>query len=257
MTGWISSNYPPEFLNAFRRAAAPGEPGRCWLWQGKLAPEGYGRFSALGWTSAAHRTSYAAFIGNPPMGRVVRHRCDTPACWNPVCLLIGTHQDNMDDKAARNRSAIEDRHPQAKLTTALARQIVSTYNAGAYPLQIARQLGVTAGTVRSVINRETWRNATADLPVVRSSRLLRGVDHPQAKLTEALAREIALAYIDGASQRQLAAQYGVSRGAVSDLLRGRTWPAATRGLPIADVDSKARQDAALAAARQTKSRRVR
>ena len=36
---------------------------------------------------------------------VVRHTCDNRKCVNPEHLVIGTHQDNMDDMKKRNRSA--------------------------------------------------------------------------------------------------------------------------------------------------------
>lgn len=53
-----------------------------------------------------HRLAYCKKMGILPeciKGQVVRHTCDNQRCVNPDHLIIGTYQDNMDDKVARNR----------------------------------------------------------------------------------------------------------------------------------------------------------
>jgi transcriptional regulator with XRE-family HTH domain len=49
---------------------------------------------------------------------------------------------------------------------------------------------------------------------------------PAGKLTDAKVREIRLRYEDGLSdvtQRELAAEFGVSPSAISDIVAGKTW----------------------------------
>lgn len=68
--------------------------------------QGYARVTYLGDTTSAHRAAYCAAHGlalASITGRVVRHMCDNPRCVRPDHLLIGTTQDNADDKARRRR----------------------------------------------------------------------------------------------------------------------------------------------------------
>lgn len=41
--------------------------------------------------------------GAIPVGLSVCHRCDVPACINSRRLFLGTQQENMGDRAAKNR----------------------------------------------------------------------------------------------------------------------------------------------------------
>lgn len=249
---WTSTNYPPEFLAAFRAAAKPGEKGSCWLWPG-CPPDLYGLFHAHGVRSRTHRASYAAFVADPPAHLVVRHRCDTPACWNPEHLLLGTHQDNMDDKAARGRSAIEDRHSQRKITSADAVRIVRAYNDGGTARLIARQYGLDESTVWAILMGRTWKAATSAIPRVEMDRTQFGEAHHRAQLTAETARLVAEGYIAGATVSELAGRFGVHRSTISCVISRRTWRAQTADLPLGEVDGKARQLEALARARAARS----
>lgn len=50
-----------------------------------------------------HRLVFMWWKGEIPQGYLIRHSCDNPACCNPDHLLLGTHADNMRDKAVRGR----------------------------------------------------------------------------------------------------------------------------------------------------------
>ena len=63
----------------------------CWLWQGSLDRDGYGRISVrpesgtgASLRKAAHRVSYEAFVGPIPDGMTIDHTCRTRACVNPA-----------------------------------------------------------------------------------------------------------------------------------------------------------------------------
>jgi hypothetical protein len=57
-----------------------------------------------------HRVAWEQAWGlTIPAGMIVRHSCDSPGCVNPLHLMIGTYQDNMDDKMARGRHSSQQR----------------------------------------------------------------------------------------------------------------------------------------------------
>ncbi len=64
-----------------------GHPLGCWLWTGRVDPQGYGRFDAIpeaGGRSRpllAHRVAYRLLTGEEP--GTLDHLCRTPPCVNP------------------------------------------------------------------------------------------------------------------------------------------------------------------------------
>src|SRR5882672_2900415 len=69
----------------------------CWLWMGDMFQQGYGRIKCCSVTYKAHQASYIVHKGPIPVGSIVRHGCNVKLCVNPDHLILGDHQDNMDD----------------------------------------------------------------------------------------------------------------------------------------------------------------
>jgi hypothetical protein len=75
----------------------------CWEWCGSTQSN-YGIFyKRNGDMVKAHRLSYEKTKGPIPDGMFVLHRCDNPPCVRPSHLFIGTHFDNMQDRARKGR----------------------------------------------------------------------------------------------------------------------------------------------------------
>jgi len=84
---------------------------------------GYANTRHKGKSELLHRVVYCAAHGLDIIeiaGKVVRHRCDNPRCIADAHLLLGTHQDNMDDRTERRR------HGRLKLTPEQIAEIRST-----------------------------------------------------------------------------------------------------------------------------------
>ncbi len=74
----------------------------CWIWQGSRSGL-YGKVRFNSKTLSVHKASYKEFVGDIPFGKWVCHKCDTPACFNPDHLFIGSPSDNRRDAVSKKR----------------------------------------------------------------------------------------------------------------------------------------------------------
>lgn len=74
---------------------------------GYVGKNGYGQKKYRGKVVAAHRLAYALDAGLDvfTMGGSVLHACDNRLCINPKHLRLGTHKQNMHDRAERDRTS--------------------------------------------------------------------------------------------------------------------------------------------------------
>ncbi len=134
----------------------------CWLWDGAMDADGYGRISAHGKSSAlAHRVSYELHLGPVPEGMCICHKCDVPGCVNPQHLFAGTSSDNAMDRNAKDRQ-FDTRgsgNGRANLSESDIPGIRSRIAAGESPAKIARDHGVTRRVIWLVKTGKAWVHA--------------------------------------------------------------------------------------------------
>jgi hypothetical protein len=132
----------------------------CIEWTGAVSSNGYGSRWFCGKHQSTHRVAWIEANGEIPEGMVVCHACDNKLCVNLEHLFLGTQADNVADMMAKGRGSpppinrmYGERHPQAKLTWSDVEMIHRSDASGA---SLARQLGVSAETVKRVRRGEAW-----------------------------------------------------------------------------------------------------
>lgn len=136
-------------------------PDECWRWTAHLNRHGYGKILVDGHLTPASRAAYMLTNGPIPKGKVVRHKCDNPACVNPAHLELGTQRDNVRDMIERGRGNWrapkgEERH-NAILTEDDVRYIRSSKERG---VDLARRFGVTPTSIAAIRNGRSWKHVT-------------------------------------------------------------------------------------------------
>lgn len=167
------------------------ELGPCWLWTAGRFNTGYGQIRIEGRNVLAHRCAWeltfgAIPIGDGPHGTCVLHRCDVRLCVNPTHLFLGSHQTNIADRDAKDRTQKGNRHWSRM-----------------HPERRAR------GDA----------NGSRLHPELRA----RGARNGSAKITDADVAAIRARRANGELQHTIALEYGISRSQVSSIELGKTW----------------------------------
>ena len=97
----LSKHMPPGDRLLAKRRIVPSTG--CWLWTGGKLSDGYGHLCVHNRRVLAHRLSWEVWVGPIPADLCVLHRCDTPACFNPEHLWLGTRSENNRDMLAKGR----------------------------------------------------------------------------------------------------------------------------------------------------------
>lgn len=140
-----------------------GHPDECWPWMASVDRQGYGNMTlpgvcgARGRSETTHRLAWILTRGVIPPGghygtTCVCHSCDNPRCCNPWHLFLGSHADNMQDKARKGRGN------RAKLTPDAVRSIREEHKAGERIVALAAKYHVTESAIVGAIKRVNWRH---------------------------------------------------------------------------------------------------
>jgi hypothetical protein len=174
----------------------------CWIWQGYVAPSGYGRIynRDAKRIEYAHRYSYALHGGQLLPGHEIDHLCQVTRCVNPAHLDQVTRLQHA--KRTMQRLGKDNVHDAA----AQLRRSGLTYK------QIAELLGYT--------HRNGARSAVES---AIEKGLIDPEDVPRSKhLTEQEREDIRLMRAFGFTHPQIGAVFGIDASQVSRICNGRT-----------------------------------
>jgi hypothetical protein len=101
------------------------------------------------------RYIYKQNKGEIPKGMIIRHTCDQPLCININHLLIGTHQDNMNDRNERNRTQKGEMNGSHKLTKQQAKEI---FDSRENQHSLARHYNVHQSTISYIKSKKIWKH---------------------------------------------------------------------------------------------------
>ncbi len=111
---------------------------------------------------SAHRLVWEQANGPIPTGMCVCHKCDNPRCINVAHLFLGTQAENLSDMVRKSRAktpwgGLGERNANARLTEEQALAIRHQCSIdGSVQAEIAREYGVSTGTVWSIVHRRRW-----------------------------------------------------------------------------------------------------
>ncbi len=153
--------------NRFWPKVARGTTDECWEWLGNRGRNRYGLFrvgsNKLDPKIGAHRAAWIFTHGPIPAGLEVCHRCDNPTCVNPAHLFLGSHAENMEDAARKQRFPHRggSDNPAARLTAEQVAAIRETYQArGVTQQALAIRYGVSRPQISHIVRGKRWPDAT-------------------------------------------------------------------------------------------------
>ena len=136
-----------------------------------------------------------------------------------------------------NGSRIRGHHnAKARLTPSKVTRIwVMLHRGGMGPSEIARKMGVSPSTVSNIKAGRVWSHLTSTITIPlnfgpRSFVDTGGEKHNLARLTDKKARQIFREAHSGKMVKDVAASFGVSQSAVSNIKHRRRYASATAGM---------------------------
>lgn len=132
--------------------------GPCWNWTACKTRHGYGQVRINYRLYYSHRVAWKILNGEFDDDLDVLHKCDNPSCVNPDHLILGSHQDNMDDATIKQRIPGGEIHHWAKLSEKEVLEIRERYAIGGISQRtLGDMYGVTRLAIHYIVRRKNWR----------------------------------------------------------------------------------------------------
>lgn len=136
----------------------------CWeIVNRYIRKNGYIKIKRFNKDFLIHRYVYECINGPILKGFVVMHKCDNTLCINPEHLQSGTQKENLQDMKSKDRHTRGEKSGTAKLTEKQVIEIIKLLKKGFKSSQIAKQFGVSSGTIKFIKNKKTWVHLTENL----------------------------------------------------------------------------------------------
>jgi len=137
----------------------------CWTWEGPQDKNGYGIFGS-GKFFKCHRASYLLFKGEIPLKKMILHRCDVPACFNPDHLYIGDAKQNAKDALERGqhptgphpkKACPHEKNGNAKLSKEDVIAIRAVYGRPYGWHRLAKIFNISKRQIGRIVKEESWK----------------------------------------------------------------------------------------------------
>lgn len=203
----------------------------CWRYIGFIGNEGYGYFQLKRKCLLAHRVSYQIFKDEIPEGMQIRHTCDCKWCVNPNQLIVGTSQDDANDRKYRDMQKIGSQVNTSVLTEDQVRKILTDVYNNKYEniKQLCDEYGISKVSMRKIFTGDNWKCITRELKVpleeiyVKIYKPSKGKHHHSSKLTNNDIIIIRERIQNGETLQSIADDIGISRSAVSNIKNRKHW----------------------------------
>jgi len=224
-------------------------PNDCWEWTANKNNHGYGMFSlgAVVGKKLAHRLSFEDAKGPIPIGGLILHSCDNPACVNPDHLRVGTHKDNTQDCFDRKRRTLppvisgpdhwRNRYPErvlhgqevptSKLTTEQVIALRIAYVSGVKYDVLSAEYGLPVHSLKDITTGISWQHILGlyGSPTLNELKAFgKQNQKSNSKITQEIAIEIRSRLANGAMGKDLAIEYGLHKATISDIKLRKIWP---------------------------------
>lgn len=150
----MSSIYPESVRRLMARCTIDYKTG-CWLWNGGCTRDGYAAVWNGTTMSLGHKFTFEeTYKRKVPPHLILRHKCNTERCINPMHVIEGTDKENSADAKAHN-----GKFSMAKLTEDQVREIRRLWDVGKLnQMALGVMFNVHGSTIGQIVNRKTWQD---------------------------------------------------------------------------------------------------